>query len=343
MNTLTIKNPADLLSFIGHTLGFWPRESLVCVTLDHNKVGATLRIDLPRQPGQERLYARTVASYLTHDTNTTNIVFALYTSAQAEQGQPRPHAATVAALTAVLSENSITIRDGIFVGGESYAPYDVDPDQDISLPVNDTEYSQVNAEFIYRGSTIEPTNKIVLPQRTHLAEEALAVEEFLRDLSTMHPEEAIEQARRSWTSLLDSKDYPTNNDIITLIAYFQIPQIRDRLMACIPGIDEPPHSVLFAQTHSAPQWSRIEWAQQLLLHAYTRTSVEHSAPILTAIGYIHWWEGRGSKAHQYLQLALDADPGYRFARLSDHMLGAGIIAGWNTDRNTAYKTAWDLP
>jgi hypothetical protein len=72
------------------------------------------------------------------------------------------------------------------------------------------------------------------------------------------------------------------------------------------------------------------------------TSPEHAAPILTTIGYINWWEGTGSKAHQYLQLALDTDPGYRFARLTDHMLGAGIIAGWNTNKNTAYRN-FDMP
>ncbi|MFF2840611.1 DUF4192 family protein [Paenarthrobacter sp. NPDC057981] len=59
--------------------------------------------------------------------------------------------------------------------------------------------------------------------------------------------------------------------------------------------------------------------------------------MLTTIGHINWWQGRGSKAHQYLQLALDTDPGYRFARLSDQMLGAGIVAGWNTNRDTAFK------
>jgi hypothetical protein len=47
MEPLTIKTPADVLSFIGHTLGFWPPESLVCITLDANRVGATLRVDLP--------------------------------------------------------------------------------------------------------------------------------------------------------------------------------------------------------------------------------------------------------------------------------------------------------
>ena len=74
--------------------------------------------------------------------------------------------------------------------------------------------------------------------------------------------------------------------------------------------------VLLAQTHSKPHWSRIEWAEQLLLHAYTRSTTKHSAPILTAIAFINWWEGRGSKAHQFLQLALEADPAHRLARLN---------------------------
>lgn len=48
MEELSIKTPADVLSFVGHTLGFWPQESLVCITLDKNNiVGATLRVDLP--------------------------------------------------------------------------------------------------------------------------------------------------------------------------------------------------------------------------------------------------------------------------------------------------------
>ncbi len=65
METFTIETPADVLSFIGHTLGFWPRESLVCITLVDNHVGATLRVDLPK-PGAEISYARTIPEYLAH-------------------------------------------------------------------------------------------------------------------------------------------------------------------------------------------------------------------------------------------------------------------------------------
>jgi hypothetical protein len=69
MEPLTIKTPADVLSFVGHTLGFWPQESLVCITLDTNRVGATLRVDLPTHEGGLQ-YARTVADYLAHDATT---------------------------------------------------------------------------------------------------------------------------------------------------------------------------------------------------------------------------------------------------------------------------------
>jgi hypothetical protein len=51
---------SDRLSFIDHTLGFWPKESLACITLDTNQIGARLRIDLPKRPGSELPFARTV-------------------------------------------------------------------------------------------------------------------------------------------------------------------------------------------------------------------------------------------------------------------------------------------
>jgi hypothetical protein len=136
--------------------------------------------------------------------------------------------------------------------------------------------------------------------------------------------------------MLNAISYPKDDATISLIANFQAPTITDQLMAEIPGIDEPMDQVLLAQTHGGPQWTRIDWAQQLLPHAYMHSSTKHSAPILTAIAFVNWWEGRGSKAHQFLQLALEADPGYRLARLSGLMIGSGMEAGWNMDKERAF-------
>lgn len=344
MEKLTIKTPPDVLSFVGHTLGFWPKESLVCITLNDNSIGATLRIDLPRQPGQELNYARTVAHYLTADTTATSILFAIYTSELPQPGQPKPHAGTIAALTGVLAEQSITIRDGIFVGDDTFSPYDDEPGTELALPVSSTQTSAINAEFIYRGSFIEPTDRITLPTSSQEAAKAVAVEHHMDTIRNQTDDEAVRQGRQLWAGMLDSKAFPCDDDCHALVAHLQFPAVRDRLIADIPGLDEPMQQILFAQTDGPPKWSRIEWAQELLLHAYTRTSPQHQAPILTTIGYINWWEGKGSKAHQFLQLALDTDPAYRLARLSDQMIGSGIVAGWNMNKETAYKTLpYDMP
>jgi hypothetical protein len=337
MEKLTIKTPPDVLSFIGHTLGFWPKESLVCITLNENNVGATLRIDLPRQPGQELPYARTVAHYLSSDATANSLLFAVYTSELPQPGQLKPHAGTIAALTGVLSEQGITIRDGLFVGDDTFSPYDGEPGHELALPVSSTQTSAINAEFIYRGSTVQPTNRVTLPTTNEAAAKAAAVERHMDTIQALPAATGTSRARELWAGMLDSVSFPSDDDCHALVANLQFPAIRDRLIADIPGLDEPMKRILFAHTDGAPKWSRIEWAQQLLLHAYTRTSPQHAAPVLTTIGYINWWEGRGSKAHQFLQLALDNDSAYRLARLSDQMIGSGLVAGWNMNKDTAYK------
>lgn len=336
MEELTIRTPADVLSFVGHTLGFWPHESLVCITLSDNHIGATLRVDLPK-PGTEIGYARTVAGYLAHDTSSASVLFVVYTSEAEQTGTSKPQAATIAALTGALAERGMSIRDGLLVGNETVAPYDGSLKDRRSHPLASMQCSQINAEFVYRGSTIEPTNRITLPASTKETKTTDAVQNRVKVLGGLKVANALEQARARWTEMLDSNSYPNRDEIVNLIADLQFPVIRDRLMADIPGIDERMDRVLLAQTDGKPQWSRVEWAQQLLLHAYAHSSTKHSAPILTAVAFINWWEGRGSKAHQFLQLALEADPTYRFARVSDRMIGSGMVAGWNMDKGTAYR------
>jgi hypothetical protein len=223
-----------------------------------------------------------------------------YTTQHPEPGEARPHRSTVAALTGVLANEGITIREGIYLNDTAYSPYDALPGENIAIPLSITEYSRVNAEFIYRSSSIAPTNQNTLPTATNKHQHAAAVEHHMEAITDRSPAAAIQDAHRLWTGMLATKD----QDVLKLIAYFQFPHIRDQLMAAIPGIDEPPEHILFAQTDSTPNWSRIGWAQQL---------------------------------------ALDTDPGNRFARLTGHMLGAGIKADLNPNKNTAYRNQTDLP
>ncbi|RDV10441.1 hypothetical protein DXK94_07820 [Arthrobacter sp. RT-1] len=119
---------------------------------------------------------------------------------------------------------------------------------------------------------------------------------------------ALRQGRKLWLNMLYADTVPAMTT-----ARPSLPTCNFRLSGTGSSRTSqestiPCQQILFAQTEAAPKWSHIEWAQQVLLHAYTLTGAEHAAPALTAIGYINWWEGRGSKAHQFLQLALDTDP-----------------------------------
>ncbi|MGN7251470.1 MULTISPECIES: DUF4192 family protein [unclassified Arthrobacter] len=257
MEKLTITTPSDVLSFISHTLGFWPQESLVCITMNQNSIGATLRIDLPRQPGQELPCARTGAHYLTSDTNASSVHFAVYTSETSQHGQPRPQAGTIAALTGVLAEQGITIRDGLFVREHTFSPYDGEPGTSLALPVSSTQTSAINAEFIYRGSFIEPTDRITLPSSNQAEAKAAAVEHHVNTIASQPTDTALQQGRRLWADMLHSKTFPTDEDCHALVANLQFPAIRDRLIADIPGVDEPMQQILFAQTDQAPKWSRM--------------------------------------------------------------------------------------
>ena len=44
---LTITGPEDILGYVPHSLGYWPSRSLVAMTMQGKRLGATLRVDLP--------------------------------------------------------------------------------------------------------------------------------------------------------------------------------------------------------------------------------------------------------------------------------------------------------
>jgi hypothetical protein len=157
------------------------------------------------------------------------------------------------------------------------------------------------------------------------------------------PHEAAQEASRRWTTMLGNHDFPTDEDCTTLIENFQI------LTSATGSWPTFQASTNHRSTSSSPKRrlrrnDRASSGPNNSSNTPTpspapNTQPPSSPPSPTSTS----GNGRGSKAHQYLQLALDTDPGYRFARLTDQMLGAGIIAGWNTNKNTAYKTQIDMP
>lgn len=74
----------------------------------------------------------------------------------------------------------MSIRDGLLVGDKTVSQYDGDRLDGPTLPLAATQSSQINAEFVYRGSTIAPSNRITLPASAKETKAADAVDDRVK-------------------------------------------------------------------------------------------------------------------------------------------------------------------
>ncbi|MEA5454254.1 DUF4192 domain-containing protein [Sinomonas sp. JGH33] len=157
---LCIREPEDLLGFIPHTIGEWPRESLVAVSIGAGSVGVTVRVDLP--PRGEELdlgeYADAVVGHLVTDVLAEGAVFALYTAEPWAAVESPPRSRLVEALQGAFAEAGLPLLDAWLVGDRfwrsllcersSCCPWPGKPLETIAA-------SALGTELVFRGSTYE--------------------------------------------------------------------------------------------------------------------------------------------------------------------------------------------
>ncbi|MDQ0756753.1 DUF4192 family protein [Arthrobacter sp. B3I4] len=177
---LRITGPEDILGFIPHSLGYWPANSLVAMTVQGNRLGATLRVDLPapsRCRGQAlAAFARTVRGYLKADDAADGSLLAIFgkpprgggrghgpeggpASAHPAVRVPDPPAVDrlLAKLELTLDEAGLPVRDAWIVGERYWRnAHCVDPSccPLPGRPVEEITNSRLNAELVYRGSSV---------------------------------------------------------------------------------------------------------------------------------------------------------------------------------------------
>lgn len=157
---LTVRGPEDILGFIPHSLGYWPADSLVAMTLQGNRLGATLRLDLPGPEilADPRDYACTVRDYLRSDKLADSALLACFTD-HGWMEPPGTYAVLLGSLQTVLGAAGMPVRDAWYVGtaywrdafcaDESCCPAP-------GRPVQVIRDSMLNAEMIFRGSSVGP-------------------------------------------------------------------------------------------------------------------------------------------------------------------------------------------
>jgi hypothetical protein len=102
------------------------------------------------------------------------------------------------------AERGITISDGLLVGNETFTQYDGDPQTSAAIPMTATQTSAINAEFIYRGSSVEETDRNTLPEPTKQATKG-AAENQMETIRNLPADEATYHARKLWAGMLDAR------------------------------------------------------------------------------------------------------------------------------------------
>ncbi|BCW66649.1 hypothetical protein NicSoilB4_14120 [Arthrobacter sp. NicSoilB4] len=221
---LRITGPEDILGFIPHSLGYWPASSLVAMTMQGKRLGATLRVDLPnpdgpRGPGSAgpAVFARSVVSYLEADDEADGSLLAFFTDSGTGIGtgadadpDGTAWAELLAELEPALAAAGMPVRDAWLVGADYWRnAYCLDPSccAPPGRPVDEIRNSPLNAEMVFRGSTVGAAPGT--DDLTAAAPVDPAVLEAQRDWAELFSARARDQAQFAqvldvWTRVLDA-------------------------------------------------------------------------------------------------------------------------------------------
>jgi hypothetical protein len=265
-----------LVSLIGHSLGYWPHDSMVCISLQQNRMGATLRLDLPTTPDHAHMYARKVGGYLRSDQDATAAVFAIFTNTNRDIDSTALFGPLVEALAQQLALAGMPIQAGWIVGPTSIAEFRIHPvSYGPDIPLTTVRSSVLNAELIFRGSQIKESLALTLPNRTVTPEFTADVDTHLKAAVAQSSSQRTTEARGLWSSLINDGEEPTAAQLAEVLAHLQIPELRDRLIADMPGLDLPMELLLFGESDSAPDWDRIDAAQRRPLQLTLRRELKN--------------------------------------------------------------------
>jgi hypothetical protein len=185
---LTITGPEDILGYVPHSLGYWPSRSLVAMTMQGKRLGATLRVDLPvSESRREREdFARSVAGYLLADDSADGSLLMFFTndgwtdaSGPGESGQVAGRL-LLADLESALGLAGMPVRDAWYVGEEYWRNAYCTDAGCCALPgrpVAEIRDSRLNAEMVFLGSSVgAPPGTVLAGDGTRQAAEDPAVE-----------------------------------------------------------------------------------------------------------------------------------------------------------------------
>lgn len=331
MKRIKVSNIAGLLATIVHTLGFIPVESFVLLTMRGNTLGVTLRVNIPAQAPTGH-FTDYMVDHLRHHAEADGALMVIYTDTAGVQ----PHSENVHALEMGMMTAGMPIKEIVLVTSAGFRDYT--KTAEALTPLTAITTSAANAELIFAGSDTE-SGKVQEREFTGAADNAATITGLVKGFPEVDPLDisapVMRRVRSIWSEALGT--VPDADTACLLVAFVQNVGLRDRLMADLFNTEEAEfENVLLGQLTTRPTWKRVEQGQALTLELLAQTPQEFRAPLYMMLGFISWYQGRGSVANQYMDKALKVTPGYRLATLFKELIAIGYIAPVNLDKKLAY-------
>ena len=351
--TIHLSGPADVLAVLPYQLGFYPRDSLVAVSLRGSRVGLVQRIDLPPPEHVGDAVAAMMAP-LRKDSPRSVLLIGF----EEHKGDCR---AMLDEMAAACVTEGVKVTDRFVVRGDRWFAPDCHqrccPAEGLPLPAP-SEVPAV-AEFVGRGICPLPDRRALAerlegsrPQMSSelsaLADDWLALRLGATDPGVDELDEYRATELDVWGQVLWAKDTTESiqarlpaKDLAMLAVSLTDVDLRDGLIAWLcPGtlarelidpmllsqmrgtLGEQPW--LEGQTGDVDQVITLQRIERRLCEICSALPDPWAVPALTVLATFTWWRGDGALTRVALDRALGIDPSYRLATLLERMVDLAI-------------------
>jgi len=364
--TIRVSDPRELLAYIPFCLGFRPRLSAVVLSLRgaRGRLGLVARVDLVdlADPCTGPVVASGLASHLWRD-GAEGVLLALYAEPARDENGWRGEVAAAVEHAVEAIEPMVGPVQVMVVDAESYYSYGCDEPECCPAegwPLSDLESTQVSAQMVFEGAAVaahrEELVAVIPAPRSAVYNVRRVAQRWARRREQAIEQELVESGAlsrwhlaslRAWeaaVAAVAAGAVPDSKHLGRIVVALHDTFVRDAVIMALAtspaaareavrsgstqtlgaGLD----AVFDAKVGARPdragleRWTRV--LREVLAHA---PGGEH-APAATLLAALAWWSGDGASASCWLELALGADPSYRFAELLCATLDAGVPPGW---------------
>lgn len=316
---MNMSTPADLLAFIPTIINREPRDVLVLITLKDDQLQAALGLEHVKDIESMAEYVVSIIAQMS-ELKPDALIMVFYV----EDDHPKYAMVNLLTSSALDALTPMEVHHAIMVKGAKFQIMGTDHWHDIEEVMG----SELAATMVLNGISLKPEG-LVIPEPTAVTD---AVTQAIDDRVANTPPYPAEihdawsmpyvmEERALYEELLQRGFGASEEEAVRLIACFQKPLLRDRLMVdTISNTTDPVEfgETITGQSDIAPDPDRVMAAANLINNLMQWTNDRHRLPMLVVQAWLSWMQGRTLDAEQYLDVAVSTDPDYRMAKAFRH-------------------------